>query len=234
MEEIKQRYLSLLPDLPRWVETRDLLLWEGSVVLENSSRSGFIVWSEEDALGAVVGEPDPVVLARAAKDVSELLAFSENIMQVRSLLPGFLAESATIYSAPAQLPSSPAHICRKIGQREISSLRHLSADLLEELSDAAEDGRAVVAALDGGLPVSFAYVASETETLWDVSIDTIESHRRQGYAAAAVLYLMRLMRRKRKAAVWGALESNHASSNLARRLGFTENDKLWVLTSSGA
>ncbi|MGQ9427658.1 GNAT family N-acetyltransferase [Gilvimarinus sp. F26214L] len=80
--------------------------------------------------------------------------------------------------------------------------------------------------------MAFAYVASETESLWDVSIDTIQSHRRRGYAAAAVLYLMRKMRAEGKSAVWGALESNRASASLARRLGFVENDGLWVLTRS--
>jgi hypothetical protein len=28
MDVVRQRYLSRLPDLPLWVETRDLLLWE--------------------------------------------------------------------------------------------------------------------------------------------------------------------------------------------------------------
>jgi hypothetical protein len=41
---------------------------------------------------------------------------------------------------------------------------------------------------------------------------------------------MRFMRKKGKSAVWGALEGNRASAGLARRLGFVERDKLWVLT----
>jgi hypothetical protein len=67
-------------------------------------------------------------------------------------------------------------------------------ELVDELSDVAEEGVIVVAAFDGTLPVAFSYVASETETLWDVSIDTVESHRRRGYASAAVLHLMHLMK----------------------------------------
>jgi hypothetical protein len=43
MDEVRQRYLSRLPDLPLWVETRDLLLWEGSKLIENATRSGFVV-----------------------------------------------------------------------------------------------------------------------------------------------------------------------------------------------
>lgn len=232
MDVVRQRYISRLPDLPLWVETRDLLLWEGSKLIENATRSGFVVWSAEDGSGSVVGDPEPDALALAASDVTELLAFSDNIDRVRALLPEFGAELATVFSAPEQLPTAPPHRCREISLSEIAAQDHLPDDLLSELSDVAEDGVAVVAAFDGVLPVAFAYVASETGSLWDVSIDTIQSHRRQGYAAAAVLHLMRKMREKGKSAVWGALESNRASASLARRLGFVENNRLWVLTRS--
>ncbi|MEX2332807.1 MAG: GNAT family N-acetyltransferase, partial [Pseudohongiella sp.] len=73
-------------------------------------------------------------------------------------------------------------------------------------------------------------VASETESLWDISIDTVESYRRQGYATAAVVQLMGLMLRRGKVAVWGALQSNSASMKLAQYLGFSEIDEIWVLT----
>lgn len=232
MDEVRKRYLSHLPDLPLWVETRDLLLWEGSKLLENPTRNGFVVWSAEDGLGSVVGEPEPHALAQAARDVPELLAFSDNIERVRPLLPEFEAELAIVFSAPELLPPPPSHRCREIRQSEIAAQEHLPEDLLTQLYDVAGEGVPVAAAFDGILPVAFAYVASETESLWDVSIDTIRSHRRQGYAAAAVLHLMRSMREKGKSAVWGALESNRASANLALRLGFVENDRLWVMTRS--
>ena len=169
----------------------------------------------------------------AAGEVPELLAFAENIERARSLLPEFEAERATVFSAPGLLPPAPPHRCEAIGLSDIAAQDHLPDDLLAELSTVAKDGAPVVAAFDGALPVAFAYVASETESLWDVSIDTVPSHRRQGYAGAAVLHLMRGMREKGKSAVWGALESNHASANLARQLGFMANDTLWVLTRRG-
>lgn len=229
MDRLKQHYRSLLPDLPRWVETRDLLSGEGSIVAENATQNGFVIWSEDDDLASVVGEPAPESVLHAADCVSEVLAFPENVEQVRAILRDFRAESATIFSAPAQLPPAPPHACRQLGRAEIASLQHLPAGLLAELSQAAQNGVTIVAAFDGALPVAFAYVASETETLWDVSIDTIESHRRRGYAAAAVVTLMHVMKQRGKTAVWGALASNSASQNLARRLGFTEVDTLWVL-----
>lgn len=227
---VRRRCLSLLPDTPRWVETRDLLSQKDAVVLENPAQSGFVVWSEESGIGSVVGDPEPLALARAAESVSELLAFADNRERVRALLPSFSAEPAAVFSAPERLPPAPPHRCREISRSELASLKHLPAELSSELSGVARNGAAVVAAFDGASPVAFAYAAAESESLWDMSIDTIPSHRRKGYAAAAALYLMRVMTEKGKSAVWGALESNRASANLARRLGFVENDKLWVLT----
>jgi len=51
------------------------------------------------------------------------------------------------------------------------------------------------------LPVAFCYPVVQTETLGDVSIDTLEAHR---------------------------LESNTASRTLAARLGLIETDRLTV------
>jgi GNAT superfamily N-acetyltransferase len=230
---LKGRLRASLPDLPRWVETRDLLASKASTVVPHPTGDGFVAWSGERGLGVVVGPPDPAVLARAARSVPEFLAFPENVESVRALLIEFAAEPATIFRAPAGQPPPP-HPCRRIGRDEIASLGHVAADLHEELSRAARRGVTIVAALDGGMPVAFAYVAAETEALWDVSIDTIPSHRRRGFAAAAVLDLMRSMRWQGKTAVWGAAASNPASANLARHLGFVEVDRVWVCSRQGA
>jgi len=232
MDEVRQRCLSMVPDLPLWVETRDLLLWAGSKLVENTTQNGFLVWSPEDEIGSVVGEPNSNALAHAAKDVSELLAFEDNIKQVEAMLLDFDTESATVFSEPKLIPSAPPHECREISSGEISAFKHLPNDLLSELNDAAEEDVTIVAAFDGKLAVAFAYVASQTESLWDVSIDTIRSHRRQGFATAAAIHLMSKMRQEGKSAVWGAMESNLASWHLAKRLGFVEYGKLWVLNRS--
>jgi hypothetical protein len=174
---LKGRLRASLPDLPRWVETRDLLASEASVVIPSPAGDGFVVWSGEQGLGAVVGPPDPASVAHAARSVPELLAFPENVEAMRDLLSGFAEEPATIFRAPAAQPPPPPHACRRIVREEIASLDHLAVDLHEDVSPAARHGRTGVAALDAGVPVAFAYVAAETEALWDVSIDTIPSHQ---------------------------------------------------------
>lgn len=229
-DAIRRRCRERLPDLPQWVETRDLLAWEDSVVVERANPDGFAVWSVDDGIGSIVGLPPPEGVARMAAEVPELLAFPDNIAAVQALLPHFDAEPATVLAAPARLPERPPHGCRIVDRDAAAAMRHLPADLHEELLDAAGDGALTVAALADGQAVAFAYVASQTETLWDVSIDTIASHRRQGFAAAAVVDLMHRMAARGRTAVWGALESNVASLNLALRLGFAPVATLWVLT----
>ncbi|MBI1380314.1 MAG: GNAT family N-acetyltransferase [Planctomycetaceae bacterium] len=232
MDPARRRCLSKLPDVPRWVGARCLLLNEGTRLVENSTGDGFVVWSADDGLGAVIGTPDAELLAEAAREVPELLAFADNVERVRLLLPSFEAESASLFSAPISLPSAPPHPCRDVGWIDIASQGHVPEELREELGDAARQAVPIAAAFDGTRAVAFAYVAAETESLWDVSVDTVASHRRRGYATAAVLHLMRRMTAKGKSAVWGALESNLASAEMARRIGFVECDRLWVVSRS--
>jgi ribosomal protein S18 acetylase RimI-like enzyme len=231
MDELRRRWRERLPDVARWVETRDLLAWEKSSLIAGTDEQSFVVWSEDDGIGSIVGEPGEAAISAAAS-CPELLAFPENIHHVLANVDGFNAEPATILKAPVSPPYAQGYPCHLLAGPDIASLEHVPDQLRGELVEAVEDGVPLLAAFDGARAVSFAYVASETETLWDVSIDTIASHRRKGYAAAAVLALMEIMQSRGKTAVWGAAQSNPASLALAWKLGFVEVDELWVLTRS--
>jgi RimJ/RimL family protein N-acetyltransferase len=82
-----------------------------------------------------------------------------------------------------------------------------------------------------GRPVSFCYPVWQTETLWDVSIQTLEPFQRRGLGARAARTLIRHMRASGRAPVWGALETNVPSRALAARLGFLETGGLAVFTA---
>jgi len=69
-------------------------------------------------------------------------------------------------------------------------------------------------------PVAFCYAAVQTETLWDVAVDTLAEHRRRGLAAACFTALARHMNDRGLSPVWGSLDDNVASMKLARKLGF--------------
>ena len=211
-----------LPDLPRFVETNDLLAYEGSVV--RGTDTDFVVFSEEDDIGSIVGRPNDEHLARAAV-VSELLCFDDNIDALRDLevFSAFHKQPATIFEARTPL-GDPEHPVRDL---KFDDLKHVG-DLKEELEDALEDsGHPVVCALDGETPVAFAYVASKSGLYWDISIDTLEGHRRRGFAMSAVRGLASHME---GIPVWGAAQDNLASFHLAKKLGFVEVDSLWVMS----
>jgi RimJ/RimL family protein N-acetyltransferase len=80
-------------------------------------------------------------------------------------------------------------------------------------------------------PVSFCYPVFRTESWWDVSIETLETHRRQGHAARAVRTMIRHMWQTGRAPVWGTREANEGSIALAHHLGFREVGRLSVLTA---
>jgi hypothetical protein len=223
----KRQILAQFSDFPRWVETRDLLLNPESF-LRGGGRD-FVVWSAADQLASVVGEPFKEWIQEAARVATEILAFPEHIRATLQALPGWHAELATILEAPENVQHSARHVCRVLTKAELAEAPRLRKPLKQELLDAANHS-VVVAAFDHTTPVAFAYAASQSETLWDVSIDTLSTHRREGYAASAVLTLMEHMKDQGKTAVWGALQSNDASLQLAKKLGFHVVDELWVLT----
>jgi len=117
-----------------------------------------------------------------------------------------------------------------------SNLATVADDLPEglrsELKVALSRGTPAVAALADGRPVSFCYAADETEGLWDISIDTLEPYKRQGYAARCVSYMVDEMRRRGKEPVWAAEVTNLPSMRLAAKLGFIPVDGLLLFRPS--
>ncbi|HEY1013445.1 MAG TPA: GNAT family N-acetyltransferase, partial [Herpetosiphonaceae bacterium] len=96
----------------------------------------------------------------------------------------------------------------------------LPSALAGELAAAAAGGAEIAALLDGGRPVAFCYAGSLTETLWDVSIDTLPAERRRGYAGQCAAWLIRRWAARGKAPVWQAVTDNPPSWRLALKLGF--------------
>ena len=243
--------LRALPDLPRWVETRDLLLndcdlWVGEVTPEHGC---FVAWDDEDELASLVHWPDRLVPSgallagwldaarRAAGDCSELLSFGAARSLLAGPLDGWSAESVAVFALGDWIgPGDHGELVAAQRFRswvEEGRLQHLEAEVLEELTDVASDGQEIAVAFaqhdSAPLPVSFCYAASLSESLWDVSIDTVPSHRRRGHAQIAVRSMIEAMAqpgRGGRAPVWCAAASNPASSSLARRLGFIQVDAI--------
>jgi GNAT superfamily N-acetyltransferase len=234
------RLAALLPDIPRFVETRAMLLGGHCEVLgleEDAASPSFIVRDGEEDLVCVVGYPAREALAEAIArngNAGAVIAMPENVSRVAQAIPGRDPQPAILHllgeaeRLPGAAEDEPVRLVS--GPEELRLLPPwLRTELRVELERALRRGTPTVAAFVGGVPVSFCYVASETEGFWDVSIDTLEEHRRRGHAARCVASLIRHMRDTAdKEPVWGAVESNVPSMGLAAKLGFVPVDRVFV------
>jgi GNAT superfamily N-acetyltransferase len=216
-----------VPDIPRLVETRAMLL-RGRCLVRGRAGLGYVIVDLDQALAAVLGRPPLELLAETltGTEAEDLLVEESGAEHVARALPLWRAEGAVIHDRPGgELAAVPG--VRLLLPEE--PLGHLPEALRDEVEDGRAAGAVAVACADG-LPVSFCYAGSETETLWDVSIDTLEPYRRRGLARASFLYMARLEAARGRQPVWGALDSNLASLGLAARLGFRPVDRLVVFT----
>ena len=234
------RLAALLPDVPRFVETRAMLLGGNCEVLgleEAAANPSFVVRDGEEDLVCVVGYPAREAIAEALArngNAGAVIAMPENVSHVAQAVLGREPQPAILHllgeadRLPGAVEGEPVRLLS--GPEELRLLPPgLRTELRAELERALRRGMPTVAAFVGGVPVSFCYVASETEGLWDVSIDTLEEHRRRDHAARCAASLIRHMRHTAgKEPVWGALESNAASMGLAAKLGFVSVDRVFV------
>ena len=145
-------------------------------------------------------------------------------------LPRREREPATLFQLPATEAgrlTAPDVVARLLNEREYGQLDNLPPILRGELREACRYSP-IASAFADDRPVSFCYSGWETESHWDLSIDTLETYRRRGLGMAACICLIRHFAQQGKTAVWGSLESNPASEALAYKLGFTPVDRLLV------
>ncbi len=252
--------LTRASDEPRWIDTRGMLLSGRARVHADPARveAGVIVVVPDSALASVVGHPDPALIASVVASLSgdvNVLAQMEDAHHVGGALAGWRRSRALIHVLPAigSWEHEREPNTRVFTAESAPQLDHVPEGTRRELLDALR-GRTVSRFVPGALPhagplahpvtvpmaavwadgrpVSFCYPVWQTETLWDVSIETLDAYRRRGYAARAARTMIRYMRRRGRAPVWGALDTNPASRALAATLGFVENAGIAVFTAA--
>lgn len=218
--------LAQLPDIPRWVELRAELI-DQSAILHGTAEHGVVREGDGQTLYAL-GAPSRQILSEAlrAAPTAELLAAPESQPHLAQVL-GAAGTRASLSRLlhPERLPADGE--TRLLGPRDGQCLASLPADLRDELTQVLQRGPLAVA-LCAGVPVSFCYAGAVSETLWDISIDTLAPYRRRGFAGQAVSAMVRHMRGLGRPPVWGAAEDNPASFRLAEKLGFAVVDHLFV------
>ncbi len=239
MTETERRTLARsLPDVPRWLEVRSMLLSDRCEVLgleETGAGPSFVARElevSEDRSVCIVGRPSAEDIREATKrnrNGGIVMAAPEDASHVLGVLPDWTATRATLH-LPGDAPRLPHLAEGEVKPLGASDLRAWADEIPAELRSFFESvvgrGAPVAAALADGRPVSFCCVSDETEGLWDISIDTLEPYRRRGHAARCVSYLVAEMWRRGKEPVWAAEETNPPSLRLAAKLGFVPVDEL--------
>ena len=230
--------LAAVPDVPRWVETRAMLLSGRCTVLPDpEDPSSFVVCSTESRVVSVVGAP-PAEHVRLAVEhngnAGAVLAPVEARGVVTEALGDWRAEEAVIHRLPGEVsPLPPGGDVRLLDAAAVRTLDGTPPDLARDLA-LLEARTPVAVAFDGGQAAAFCDPGWETESLWDVSVDTLERYRGRGHAAAAARALIERMSARGLRPVWGAVVSNQASRRVAGKLGFVAVDRLLVfLPGSG-
>ena len=224
----------MLLDEPRWVETRFMLLQgEATVTGLTGDRRRFVAESTRWPLVALVGRPDRAFVeaaaARAGED-TEILVAEEDGDWAEAALAGWERVGATIHAWPGGVPlpaAPPESEARLLDIGELGTLAHVPDDLRADMATAAAYAP-VAAAFTDGAAASFCYATAVTETLWDISIDTLDGFRERGLATSAVRCLSAALARRHKWPVWGAADDNAASLAAARSMGFEPAGRLAV------
>jgi len=193
------------------------------------SPPAFVVLEPGTRTGAVVGGPSSAAIREMAAQADEVLVEAERVEWVARALPDWTHETATLYQM-GDAPRLPRGRARAVTIEELEGWAEIPTELRQELLVEARQGTTIYATFAGDHPASFCYAGSVTETLWDVSIDTLPPYRRHGYAAQCVGYVIQQMRDSGRQPVWGAYASNVASASLARKLGFVPVDTIAVFT----
>ncbi len=216
-----------LPDVPRWVEAHGIAADPESWRRELGG--GFAVGHDEARLIVVAGEADPEAVRALARERTRhtlLVAIERDDLAATLRAEGRIIERAILHTLPD--PDALPDLEGATPLPPDASLAHLRADVAHEL-EVARTIRTVWSAWVDGEPVSFGYAPWRSAAWFDVSVDTIRGARQAGLATIVAAAMIRDERALGREPVWGADEHNAASLRLAKRLGFTAVDELWVV-----
>jgi GNAT acetyltransferase-like protein len=247
LSDLAQNLAAALPDEPWLIDVRGILRSGHAVVTGGSSiADGFVARVVHDALSVigVIGRPPCAAVIEATRGITTMtpvIAQTGDAAHVGRCLSEaprangnpWRGERMIVHTlqAPISRPSqatlkgshhneSGSHhnkVVRLLTAND--TLSHLPPGLRHEITHARELSPVASVFVDGRA-ASFCYAVWTTESLWDVSIDTLEEFRGQSLGPHAVWFMAELMQSRGCAPVWAALESNTASLRLAAKLGF--------------
>ncbi len=222
---------AIIPDVPRWIEPRDLLLADACKIfgLQEDPELSFVLRDKDKDSVFVIGTPQMSAVHAAVagfKHGGSVIAPIESGDWLARVLPTWTRTRIILHSLqyPERVPSVFDDAVDFLDPNSLNDLL-IDSELLDELKSGAAHS-CIAATFVNQQPVAFCYVSSETETLWDVAIDTLPEHQRRGYAARAFAHMYRHQQTLGKQPVWAAVEENPASWRLAQKIGFVAVDEL--------
>jgi len=239
---IARRLAADLPDIARFVETRAMLLLGADVFGGSSAAQGLALRLLDGArsIVAVVGRPAPEALAAALDGATAMTpivgqtadaAHIETALKVARPGEAWRLERMVWHTLAGPLtpapPQQPGIVVRLLGGGD--SLAHVPPGLQYEMMHARAVAPVTAAFVDGAAR-AFCYSCWTTESLWDVSVDTLEPYRGRGLAEAVARAAIARRRGEGLQPVWGAVDTNGTSRRLAARLGFVETDEAVVFS----
>ncbi len=224
---LREKLLEKVPDAPGWVEFRSALLDGGPAF---GTVDDYVVVSRTGALVCVSGEPPRAALQEALllrPNYGDILARLESRRAVELVL-GRVGARAVIHACEEPgWDVDPSIDIQVLGPGQEGVFEHVALPLRPELVDGLSSSGVATAFVDGKA-VAFCYAVAVTETLWDVAVDTLELYRRKGLAQAAFATMAAVMKGRGQSPVWGAKETNTASLEMAKKLGFWPVEELLI------
>ncbi len=224
--EAHRRLLDTIPDTPGNVDFRGLLLRDDSWILPGAhGASGWVYGSDPVEVACVWGDVTDAQVREALTPRPTMGLIVPEDAPEFPYLTGRRQGSCVLHRlAPDRsVPESydlPPDVDIVIWDRvPDGALEHAPAYMQTEMKGAAVRCGLSVVRVDG-LPVSFCYGHHESETWWDVSVDTIEGHRRRGLSRLSFFHRAGIYAKAGKQPAWGAMTDNEASNAMAQSLGF--------------
>ncbi len=214
-----------LPDLPRWVEAHGVAEdrdgWRepvggGLAIGHDATRVIIIVGEAEvDATVALVAARPSHAVVFGGERGDLVAAFEARGRFVERVIVHTLADADA-------LPDLDG--AALLGETAVPDV---PPALAAELAWARARGPIWAVWVDDA-PQSFAYALWRSAGWFDITIETLPGYRQLGLGTIAVTAMIRAERAAGREPVWAADEHNAASLALARRLGFTPSDEVWV------
>jgi len=95
-----QALAAALPDVPRWIETRALVLSGSALLRVSHDGAGGVVLDTTFPAGGVIGRADPILLQEVLADASpdfELVVQMDAVQQAQAALPGWTTRRVIVH-----------------------------------------------------------------------------------------------------------------------------------------